>query len=73
MTPPLRRWMFGVRPFAFSSNHEQEHPPLRNVTARQASMGISTMMITARINQPSTTNHQSSFQSGLAISLQVDC
>jgi hypothetical protein len=74
---------FGVRHSAscFSHKHEHEHPPSSGATptkvceqaTRQASMGISTVMITARIIQPSTMNQQSSFQSGLAISFQVDC
>jgi hypothetical protein len=71
---PMRIWrcVYGVGRSTFG-DHEQEHenPPSRDAAARQAS--INRAMITARINQPSTINHQSSFQSGLAISLQVDC
>jgi len=77
------RRMLEVWHSAFCSGHKQEHecPPSRGATpkkireqaARQASTSIVTAMITARIIQPSAINQQSSFQSGLAISFQVDC
>jgi len=77
------RRMLEVWHSAFCSGHKQVHEcpasrgaiskKIREQAARQTSMGIITAMITARIIQPSAINQQSSFQSGLAISFQVDC
>ncbi|HWH90599.1 MAG TPA: hypothetical protein VNV64_02260 [Candidatus Binatia bacterium] len=60
---PMEIWLvFGVLRSAFSSDHEQkhEHPPSRNATARQASMGICTTMVTAP-NQSTLNNQPSIF------------
>ena len=63
--------------FSFSHGQEHEDPFSRGANPKrireQASTGIIMVVITARIIQPSTTNQQSSFQSGPAIAFQVDC